>query len=235
MAMNEAFEAIRGFIADGTFKPGEKLPSEDRLCAMLGMSRSPVREALRMLGALNVVDIKHGSGVYVKSLSSQELIASLSLVMRIMPLPSLLDMYDLRLIVESSLAERATALITDEQIDELAHIQMRIEASIHPDDTSQLDNEFHDIIAQAASSPSSQALLEVMRSRSSNYRLFRTPKAIEVFRVSNAGHREIINALRRRDPILTKGAMAAHIDATRGWLATLKPEAQPPSTNEETH
>lgn len=226
MAMDEALGAIRDYIADGKVKPGDKLPSEGRLCEMLGMSRSPVREALRMLEALNVVDIRHGSGVYVKSLGSEELIASLSLVMGLMPLSSLLDMYDLRLIVESSLTERAAARITDDQIDELLRIQMSIEAAVHPDGTSKLDDEFHDLIARVADSPSSRALLGVMRSRSSNYRLYRTERAIEVFRVNNAGHREIINALRRRDPVLAKGAMAAHIDSTRGWLATLKPEAE---------
>ncbi|MCH4209738.1 FadR/GntR family transcriptional regulator [Bifidobacterium sp.] len=227
MTLSGAFDAIRGFIADGVFKPGDKLPSEEQLCEMLGMSRSPVREALQMLGALNVVDIRQGSGIYVKKLSAEELIASLSLTIGLMPLPSLLDMYDLRLIVEASLAERAAALITGEQIDELSRLQHEIEGAIHPDDTAELDNAFHGLIAQAANSPASRALIDVMRSRSSNYRLFRTNRGIEVFRTSNAGHRELINAFRRHDPMLAKGAMSAHIDATRGWLAVLKPESQP--------
>ncbi|MFT9008415.1 MAG: FadR/GntR family transcriptional regulator [Bifidobacterium sp.] len=223
---NVAFNGIREYIAEGVFQPGSKLPSEDQLCKMLGMSRSPVREALRMLDALNVIEIRHGSGSYVRSLSAESLIGSLSLTMGLMPLNSLLSAYELRITVESSVAERASARIDTDQLAELDELQDQIEACRDPHESVDIDDRFHQKIADIASSPASKAFLDVLRSRSRNYSLYDLDTEHSIFRASNMGHRAIIEALKNRDPQMAKSAMASHVEMTRHWLEALQLELQ---------
>lgn len=223
-ATNDAFNGIRSYIATGRFQPGSKLPTEEKLCEMLNMSRSPVREALRMLDVLNVVEIRHGSGVYVKSLCADELIGSLSLTIGLMPLKSLLDIYDMRVTVESSIAAKAAAKISDDNIATLTLLQNQIEQCQTPADSTDFDDQFHQLIADVADRPASKAFLNVMRSRSSAFSLFFFAHGESVFETSNKGHRAIISAFRRHDPMLAEAAMASHVESTRIWLETLQPK-----------
>ena len=78
-AMETALHGLRALIADGDLRPGDRLPSEGELCERLGVSRGPLREAIRTLSALGVIDTRHGSGSYVSELHAADLIKGLGL------------------------------------------------------------------------------------------------------------------------------------------------------------
>lgn len=65
-----AIERIKALIADGLLEPGQRLPTERDLAAQLGISRSSMREAIRALTVLGVLEARHGSGIYVTALKA---------------------------------------------------------------------------------------------------------------------------------------------------------------------
>jgi DNA-binding FadR family transcriptional regulator len=74
----EVTEQIKEYILHNQLAPGDPLPTESTLCAALGASRSSVREAIKMLSALDIVDVRHGHGTYVGRLSMAALVEGLA-------------------------------------------------------------------------------------------------------------------------------------------------------------
>ena len=220
-AINDAFNGIRRLIADGTFPPNSKMPPENELCDLLGVSRGSIREAIRMLEVLNIVEVRHGSGTYVRGMSANELISSLSLTVDIMPLRSLLDAYQLRIMVESSVCEQAASNITDQQIALLRDTQTQIELCARADDSVELDALFHGTIAESSGLSTAKTFLDVLRARSSYYSLYSQERGRLIFEESNQGHRSILHALELHSPMLAKAAMAQHVECTRMHLQEL--------------
>ena len=81
----EAAEAIKALIVSGELGSGDALPPERNLAAMLGISRPSVREALRVLTAMNVVEPRHGGGTYVTSLDPTLLAQPINFLLQVEP------------------------------------------------------------------------------------------------------------------------------------------------------
>src|SRR5690606_18981882 len=84
-------------------------PPEADLCQELRVSRGSLREAVRMLAAPGVVEPRHGSGTHVSPLRPEDLIGSLSLTPQLRPLPGLLELYEIRRVLEAHVAAQAAA------------------------------------------------------------------------------------------------------------------------------
>ena len=95
-ALDTALHGLRALIADGALRPGDRLPSEGELCERLGVSRGSLREAIRMLAALGVLETRHGSGSYVSDLRAADLIRSLHLTVGLLPMAGVLELTELR-------------------------------------------------------------------------------------------------------------------------------------------
>ncbi len=100
-AVDTAFHGLRHMIASGRLVAGQRFPAENELCDELGVSRGSLREAVRMLAALGIIESRHGSGTYVSMLRPEEIIGSLSLTVDLLPLDGLLQMYELRRVLET--------------------------------------------------------------------------------------------------------------------------------------
>jgi len=85
-ATDKALAGLRQMIASGELGPGAKFPPEPELCDHLGVSRSSLREAVRSLGALGVIESRHGSGTYVSALDPAAIIGRFSLSVELIPL-----------------------------------------------------------------------------------------------------------------------------------------------------
>lgn len=225
-AVDTAFHGLRTMIADGELQPGDRLPSEADLCERLGVARSSLREAIRTLSALGVVETRHGSGTYVGALRATDLISSLSLTVGLLPLESMLELYELRRVLESHAASQAAARGTDEVIAELGAILDELEGTFDDDVQSELDHRFHMGVAKLANNPALAGLTEVLRGRSRSYRIFLTEDAREIKLLSDAGHRAILSAIERRDPVSAGVAAAAHVAQTEVWLRKHRPVAR---------
>ncbi len=217
-AVDTTFHRIRAEIAAGHLRPGQRLPTEAELCAQLGVSRGSLREAIRMLVALGVLENRPGSGAIVSRLRAEDIMSSLSLTVDLLPLGSLLGLYELRRLMEGHAAGQAAARHPDSLVEVMEELLVAMEATDDPTEISRLDHEFHSAIAACCGNPALEEFLRVLRSRSRNYQLFNLPVGPDVKRVSDAGHRAIARAVARRDPGAATVAASDHVAQTEEWL-----------------
>ncbi|MEO6201145.1 MAG: FCD domain-containing protein [Cryobacterium sp.] len=225
-AIDDAFHGLRQIIASGELTPGQQFPSEAQLCDRLQVSRGSLREAVRMLGALGVIESRHGSGTYVSALEPEDIIGALALTVDLMPLEGLLEMYELRRVLEAHATSQAASRMTDAAAAKLGATLDALEATMDNDEASELDARFHEAICELAQNATLTVLLRVFRSRSRSYQLFGIPAGHEIKRQSDLSHREILNALVQHDPATAAAAAAAHVIQTERWLREHRPVAR---------
>ncbi len=224
-ALETALDGLRALIAGGDLQPRDRLPSESELCERFGVSRGSLREAIRMLSALGVLDTRHGSGTYVGDLRAAPILENLSLTVGLLPLDSLLELTELRRALESHAASLAAARIDDADLDALDALLTELEVTTDDTDQSRLDHEFHMRIVEVGANTAFAAMVAVLRSRSRAYHLFSTDDGATVKELSDAGHRAIWHALGTRDPMAAAAAAAAHVTQTETWLRKHRPPA----------
>lgn len=156
LTLSEEIELkIEDSIRQKKLAPGQKLPSEKELGAMFGVSRTAVREALRMLSARGLLNVRKGDGVYVNSFSSSLASKPMSLYLELQfDSDSILHLVHLRQLIEPNIARLAAQKRTRE---DLAGFQMNLAAfsdrTQDADQLAQLDVEFHSLIALSCHNP----------------------------------------------------------------------------------
>ncbi|GAB3486291.1 FadR/GntR family transcriptional regulator [Nocardiopsis coralliicola] len=126
----EVTEQIKGLIVRSRLGPGDALPTESELCAELGASRSSVREAVKRLSALDIVEVRHGHGTYVGRLSLDALVESLTFRGRLHSgddTAALAELVTVRKVLEQGLGEAIIRGYTAEQHSALAELVDRME------------------------------------------------------------------------------------------------------------
>jgi GntR family transcriptional repressor for pyruvate dehydrogenase complex len=197
-------------IEEGKLRPGEKLPSERELAALLQVSRPSLREALRALSIMNVVEIRQGAGTYITDLEPDLLVEHLDFVFALSD-ATYLDLLEARKIVEVGLCGLAAQRITDEEIAELdLCLKESIESVGDSSHFFQTDLRLHETIAGAARNMSLSRFMASMRRLGSASRQ-RTTDLPGMKEQVVADHRAIVDALRARDPEAAQEAMLRHL------------------------
>ncbi|HXS11916.1 MAG TPA: GntR family transcriptional regulator [Acidobacteriaceae bacterium] len=198
-----AYERIRAALARGTFRPGESLPTRT-LAKALGVSTTPVREALTRLVAQNVLCVDPVNGTPFVPSITPELIA---------------EIYELRAVLEGLAAEHAALNITKEELAQLEKIWARLKAAKTADYQQQqlISEEFQDCVYRAARRP---VLLDLIRSvwlRSGVVLHLLAESCPKGFSVE--GHRDkLFKALKRGDSAQAGATTRAAVLATRDML-----------------
>lgn len=140
-------DALKRYVADNGFKTGDALPSEAELARQLGVSRTSVREAVKALETIGILESRRGSGVYVGAFSFDPLVEALPY--GLMPdTTAIAELLDVRCTLEVALVERAITRRTQEQVAalraNLERFRARAEAG-GPLDAE--DREFHQLLA----------------------------------------------------------------------------------------
>ena len=117
---DEAIEKIKGMIVSGALAPGDRLPKESELAAELGLSRNSLREAVRALSLMRILDVRQGDGTYVTSLDPQLLLEALSFVVDFHRDDTVLEFFAVRRILEPAATAMAALRMTEEQLDALS-------------------------------------------------------------------------------------------------------------------
>ena len=134
-------------------QPGDKLPSERDLADRFGVSRPTVREAMRALSVLGVLEIRHGGGAFVTSLDATELLKPLNFFLSLSDV-SVETLYDARMLIEGELCALAASRAAETLCDELeALIAQQVGAIDDVETYLNLDSAFHERMALASENP----------------------------------------------------------------------------------
>jgi len=114
-----AISKIKEMIQDGRLAPGSKLPREADLAEDLGISRNSLREAVRALSLIRILDVRQGDGTYVTSLQPEILMETMGFIVDFHHDASVLHLFEVRRALESATAELAAVLMSDADADAL--------------------------------------------------------------------------------------------------------------------
>jgi len=208
---------VQDVIRDGLLRPGDKLPPERELAEMLHVSRGSLREAILALESMGLVEPRHGEGTVVRDLSAAPLVNQLS-VMLVQKKALVGELLEFRLMIEPTLAARAAANATPEEIANLEEILARQKAKIDQGELAiEEDSKFHYAIAQAARNSVVLRVLDVFMdylrdSRQLSLQVEGRPQK------SLNSHRRILNAIARKNPAEAEAAMRRHITTIEGLV-----------------
>ena len=206
----EIVSKLLALLKEKKLQPGERLPPERELAERLQVSRPSLREALRALSIMHVVEIRQGSGTYISSLEPKLLVEHLDFVFALAD-STYLSLFEARKVVEVGLCGLAAERITDEELTRLEDcLEKGLRGLNDTDIYLQADVELHEIITEAAASP---ILSRIMVSISHLSRASRQRTAVlpGIAQQVIADHRAIVDALRQHDPEAARQAMYQHL------------------------
>lgn len=215
---DRALVRIKEMITGGELKPGQRLPVEKDLATTLGISRNSLREAIRALTVLGVLEARHGAGVYVTQLGPTDLLESFGVVTDVSQGANLVDLIRVRRILEPAAAATAAARIDEVQLAELRELMAAMARADNAEDFVRHDQDFHRIINEAAGNPVLTVILSGLSSRTLRIRIWRGRHEAGAISHTLAEHEQIYEALAARDPEDARIAATAHIAAVEQWI-----------------
>jgi len=207
----EVAAQIQRQMAEGVLRPGDRLPAERELVEAFGVSRSSVRDAIRVLELAGLVEPRQGEGTVVRELTLDSLVSPLASVL-VTRKDLLADLLEARRLIEPGVAERAALAATEEDTEAMEAILGRQHAEIAAGRLAvEEDTAFHYRLATTARNPVILKVIDVLmdllqaeRARSLQVR-GRPRRSLE-------GHRRILDAVRSRDPEAAGRAMEQHLN-----------------------
>lgn len=209
--------AIRKFILDNGLRAGDALPGENDLARQLGVSRNSVREAIRGMESLGILDIRRGSGIFVRAFSFEPLLDSLSYGL-LVDLRELAELLTIRGVLETGMIEDAITVMPASAIEELQALveQMRVLAD-RGQPMIEEDRRFHQLLFESHGNETLLKLLDVFWltfRKASQHADIQDDDPLRTFR----DHASIAEAVRDRDSDRAKLALGEHYDGLLGRL-----------------
>jgi DNA-binding FadR family transcriptional regulator len=205
---------LMAFIEAEDLKPGKWLPPETQLAADLGVSRPIIREALKSLEGMGIIEVVSGKGAVVKPLDSQALRLFFQRAMRLES-EAIIDLMELRRAVEVQGAALAAQRRTPEDLARLSEIVAEMRRNLHiPDAYVALDVDFHQLIAAMTRNTMIAHLVGAMREaiKETLQESLLRPLTDEQLERVQVGHEAILSSLTHGDVAEAERAMAAHFD-----------------------
>jgi GntR family transcriptional regulator, transcriptional repressor for pyruvate dehydrogenase complex len=218
---DEAIEKIKAMITSGALRAGDRLPREADLAAQLGLSRSSLREAVRALSLVNILDVRRGDGTYVTSLAPNLLLEALSFIVDFHRDDTVLEFLRVRRILEPAATAMAAERITAEQSEELRVLLDSLGPDPDADALVANDLEFHRRIAACSGNAVLCSLLETLSGPTTRARVWRGLTQAGTKQQTLAEHRAILAALRSHEPEVARSWATVHIAGVEQWLASV--------------
>jgi DNA-binding FadR family transcriptional regulator len=206
--VDQVIASVRELISGEGLQVGDRLPSEPNLARRLGVGRSTLREAIRVLAHAGALDIKQGSGTYVARPREDDLAARLAAA-------RVPEVFEVRTALEVLVARTAPLRRTDEQVAALRTAVQDCRGHAETGDVTafiEADSRFHRIAAEAAANSVLVELYEVLR-RSLEPALLVVADVVELQR-ANDRHEVLVNAIEDGDPEAAVAATRAHLAET---------------------
>lgn len=221
-------ESIVQMIRSGTYEPGDRLPAITEMAKHFGVGHPTVREALKQLETLGVVQIKHGSGVYVRK-GQATLLVSNPIFGSVVSKKLMLDLIEARTSIETKSVGLAAANASEEQLERMAELLEEAGENLEEDAVLNAANmKFHREIAEASGNSVLAQLQEVLTD------FFQREQRVilDIYGSRERDHDEhigILDALRARDTELARERMQQHLDGVREALIRWDPDQTPVS------
>jgi DNA-binding FadR family transcriptional regulator len=216
-------------IVRGVHPPGTQLPPEPALCEAFSVSRTVVREAVKILQEKGLVQVRQGAGTMVTPQAMWDMLDDLVLAATIAQEDSLAILDDLvvtRRLLESDMANVTARLAGPDTIERLRTLVDRMDELVDdPVTYAESDRAFHDTIMQASGNRIARGVVRALESQVGNTARYlgRTERALCV--ASNLGHRRIYERIAAHDPDGAAEAMFDHI--TEAWIVRRNGTADP--------
>jgi len=219
---DEAITKIRSLIQSGALPPGSRLPPEQQLAAELGMSRGSMREAVKALELARVLDVRRGDGTYVTSLAPTLLLAGLSFAVDLLQDQGLLEVMEVRRLLEPAATSTAATRIDASALAELRHIlSLMREAAEDSETMVRHDMAFHRVVIASVGNETLSSVLDGLSSQTLRARVWRGLLEGNSASKTLSEHQDIVDALVARDPMLAHAAALVHINSSEAWLRTV--------------
>jgi GntR family transcriptional repressor for pyruvate dehydrogenase complex len=226
---------ILELVRTGNIRPGDRLPPERKLIEIFRISRPSLREALRALSVLGVVEQRHGGGAYITDLEAEKLLAPLDFFLSLSQ-SNLDDAFESRRVIEVEIVRKAALNAGAEDIADLeAMIAAQPTVSYDPIAFRILDSRFHEKLSEAAGNVVLQRVAYALYNLGLDVRR-RATEAPSTIAQSTEDHARIVEAIAARDPDRAAEAMRrhlAHIEETTLRFAALSRRVPPTVEGQE--
>lgn len=221
---SEVVSQIKKSLLDGTLKPGDKLPTEAELVEQLGISRTPVREAIKILESIGVIEIKRGKGMFITKQPSQFSLNPLmfSLIMHNQNLDKLIEFrqhFEILMmnVIKTNWKEEKLKVIKDVY----AYQQETLNSELSAEELAEIDLKFHYALLEATEN---EFIIEIGKTI---YELYK-PKMIQSKQSSSIektlkAHKNYLDILSNRE-LLTEEQIKEMIKYNKEWLEGENPD-----------
>lgn len=225
---DEAIARIRTMIRAGDLPPGSRLPPENQLSAQLGISRSGIREAVKVLASARVLDVRRGDGTYVTSLAPALLLEGVGFAIELLQGEMLLEVMEVRRLLEPAATAAAAGRISERQLDELDDLLRSMRGvAADAEKLMQCDIAFHRAVVAATGNETLTSLLDGLSGRTVRARIWRGLVLGDVAQNTIDEHEAIYLALKAGDQSLAHAAALMHVNTSESWLRAVLDQAPP--------
>ncbi|WP_433244482.1 FadR/GntR family transcriptional regulator [Streptosporangium sp. CA-135522] len=219
MAVTDAaIDKIKQMILSGELAPGSRLPKEADLAERLGLSRNSLREAVRALALINVLDVRQGDGTYVTSLEPRLLLDAMSFVVDFHQDDTVLQFFQVRRILEPAATAMAATRMTEPEVDGLRRILAQLPADPSVEQLVANDLEFHQHIAAGSGNAVLCSLIESLSGPTTRARIWRGLTQENALEKTREQHAAICDAIAARQPEVARAWATVHIAGVEDWL-----------------
>ncbi|MBL0885170.1 FadR/GntR family transcriptional regulator [Myceligenerans indicum] len=215
---DEAILRIKGMILAGDLAPGDRLPPEKELSERLGLSRSSLREAVKALDLIRVLDVRRGDGTYVTSLEPRLLLEAMSFVVDLHDDQSVLEIFAVRRILEPAASALAARHADAEALTRLRGLVAGVDDGADVENLVDHDLEFHRGIAEATGNTYLASLIDSLSSHTVRARIWRGITQENAVDRTLREHHAILDAIAAGDADLASALTIVHVSGVEQWL-----------------
>ncbi|MFJ1796088.1 FadR/GntR family transcriptional regulator [Kitasatospora griseola] len=215
---DSAIEKIKAMIVSGEMRPGSRLPKEADLAERLGLSRNSLREAVKALSLIRVLDVRQGDGTYVTSLEPNLLLDALGFVVDFHQDSSVLEFLEVRRILEPAAAAMAARVMPDEEISALGDLLEGLSDDASLQELIDNDLEFHRRIAAGSGNTVLCSLVDGLSGPTARARIWRGLTEEGAVDRTRQQHHAILDAISHRRPDLAHAWATVHVAGVEQWL-----------------
>ena len=219
-------ESLRSYIEENALEAGAPLPPESFLAQQLGVGRNSVREAIKALESLGVLETRRGVGVFVKEFSFKPLLDNLAYGLQA-SLRDIEELRQIRLVLETGLIDKTIEMISAEDLEELRQVTERMRAKAESNQSfAQEDQQFHKLLFRCQNNQILSSLIDIFWTayyKTSGFADLENPNPLSTWR----DHHDIVEAVAARDVDAARERLATHYSGIQQVVAQSR-SALPP-------